>query len=85
MKEKAKIAVADALTLGDFIGNRLIQGNIEIINECNETLLTLAYVENNVCFLYKTLSEDLLSRRILRYGVREGRLLIEVEGVEDAD
>ena len=85
MKEKAKIAVAEALTLGDLIGSRPIQGDIEIINECNETLLTLAYVEDNVCFLYKTLSKDLLARQVLSQGVRDGRLLIKIEGVEDAD
>ena len=37
MTEKAKIAVAEALTLGDLIGARPIQGDIEIINDCNET------------------------------------------------
>ena len=76
---------ATALTLADLVGDRRIQGDIELINECNEMLITVSYVEDNVCPLSKTLASELLNRRVLHYGVRDGRMLIQVEGVEDAD
>lgn len=82
---KNKVVVAEAFTLGDLLGMQNIHGDIEIINECNETLLTLVYIDDNVCPLTKTLSADLLARKILSQGVADNRLFIKVEGVEDAD
>ena len=81
---KSKVIVAEPFTLGDLIGSLNIEGDIEIINECNETLVTLAYVEDNVCDLQQILNEDLLGRMVLKQGVRDGRMLIKVEGLEDA-
>ena len=85
MQEKSEAVVAESFRLKDLIGGNRIEGDIEIINECNETLLMLSFVEDNVCTLEKTLHPDLLSRKILNTGVRDGRLLIKIEGVEDAD
>lgn len=88
MKKKLQVqeATPTILTLGDMLASipGLI-GDVEIINECNETLLTASYVDDNVCPLHKVLSADLLARRILNYGVRDGRALFKVEGVEDAE
>ena len=77
--------LAEPLNLGDIVGTYELQGDIEIINECNETLITISYIENNVCTLNKILNPELLARRVLMQGVRDGRLLIKIEGVEDAD
>ena len=84
MRKKSEVIMPDLLTLGDLIGSRYIEGDIEIVNECNETLIIVSYVEDNVCPLDKTLNEELLDRRIIGQGVRDGRLFIKVEGVEDA-
>lgn len=84
-KKITKPEIATILTLRGLLDSANIVGDIEIINECNETLLTLSYVEDNVCSLNKTLSDDLLSRPILSYGTRDGRTLFKLEGVEDAD
>lgn len=87
MKKKVQVqeATPTILTLGDMLASipGLI-GDVEIINECNETLLTASYVEDNVCPLFKVLSKELLDRKIINYGVRDGRALFKVEGVEDA-
>ena len=77
--------IATALVLRDLVGGRQIGGDIEIANECNETLITVSYVEDNVCTLDKTLSEELLDRRVINYGVRDNRMLIKLEGLEDAE
>ena len=79
------LVAAEPFTLEDLVSGRLIEGDLEIINECNETLITLAYVEDNVCTLDKTLSRELLDRQVLKHGVRDGRMMIKIEGVEDAD
>ena len=76
---------SNILTLGDMLESfPSLLGDVEIINECNETLLIASYVEDNVCPLSKVLSTELLGRRLLNYGVRDGRALFKVEGVEDA-
>ena len=85
MKKEIKPAEAEALTLGDLIGNREMMGDIEIMNECNETLATLAYVDDNVCPLNKILAKELLDRAVLSFGTRDGRTVFRIEGVEDAD
>ena len=85
MKKTIKPEVATILTLRDMVGNKDLMGDIEIINECNETLLTLSYTEDNVCSLDKTLADELLDRVVLNFGTRDGRTLFKIEGVEDAD
>lgn len=73
------------LTLGDMIEMAGLVGDIEIINECNETLLVAGYVDMNVCPLTKVLSKDLLERRLISYGSVDGRTMFKVEGEEDAE
>ena len=85
MKKTVEVIEPRRLTLGDMIGNRAMMGDIEIVNECNETLLSLAYAEDNVCPFGKTLSKELLNRTVLSFGTRDGRTMFKVEGVEDAD
>ena len=77
--------IATALTLGDMLGMTQLMGDVEIINECNETLVVLSYVEDNVCSLENVLSPELLNRELMSYGVRDNRALFKVRGVEDAD
>jgi hypothetical protein len=62
-----------------------IDGDVEIINECNETLLVATDVDENVCGLEKLLSDELLDREVLSSGVRDDRLMIKISGVEDAE
>lgn len=76
---------AKLLRLRDIVSQTRMMGDVEIINECNETLLTLSYTEDNVCSLDKVLSQELLDRAIINYGVRDGRTLFKLAGVEDAE
>lgn len=85
MGKETEPKVANRLTLRDMLVGRELSGDIEIINECNETLLTLSFTEDNVCSLAKTLSSDLLDRAVLHFGVRDDRVLFKIEGVEDAE
>lgn len=86
MKHKRIVVEPEAFTLGDMLGGASkITGDIEILNECNETLLTLWDIDEYVCSLTKTLSQELLSRSVLRYGVRDGRTIFIVSGMEDAE
>ena len=73
------------LTLRDMLGMNKIMGDVEIINECNETLVTLAYVEDNVCPLEAVLSDELLDRPIITFGTRDNRMLFKLVGMEDAE
>ena len=85
MKKASELEVATPLTLGDMLNHAKVVGDVEIINECNETLLTLGYIENNVCSLNKTLNKELLERPIISFGAQDGLTLFKVEGVEDAE
>jgi hypothetical protein len=62
-----------------------IDGDVEIINECNETLLVATDVDENVCGLEKLLSDELLDREVLSSGSRDNCLIIKISGVEDAE
>lgn len=62
-----------------------IDGDVEIINECNEPLLVATDVEDNVCGLDKILGDELLDREVLSSGMRDNRLMIKISGVEDAE
>ncbi len=73
------------LTLGDMLDMVPIVGDVEITNECNETLLVAGYVDMNVCPLTDVLSDRLLGRKLLSYGSVDGRTLFKVEGMEDAE
>lgn len=84
MKSK-RVEVATALTLGDMFGMTQLMGDVEIINECNETLIIASYVEDNVVSLDKVLSHDLLNRELMSYGVRDNRAVFKVKGMEDAE
>ena len=80
-----EIAEPSKLTLRDMLSMNRIIGDVEIINECNETLITLAYVEDNVCPLERVLSTELLDRPIVSFGTRDNRMLFKVSGVDDAE
>ena len=82
---KNNAEIATRLTLRDMVSAQQLIGDVEIINECNETLITLSFVEDNVCPLTNTLSNDLLDRTVLSFGTRDGRALFRLEGVEDAE
>lgn len=82
---KRKINIGGTMTLGEMLGMSELIGDVEIINECNETLLIASYVDENVCNLANVLSEDLLERTVLNYGTRDNRTLFKVSGVEDAE
>ena len=86
MKKKQIVVEPELFTLGDMLGGASrVTGDIEILNECNETLLILWDTEDYVCPLTKTLDNNLLSRAVLRYGVRDGRTIFVLSGVEDAE
>lgn len=72
-------------TLGEALSYYRVEGDVEIINECNETLLIATDVDENVCGLDKILSDEVLDREVLSSGVRDNRLLIKISGVEDAE
>lgn len=72
-------------TLGEALSYYRVDGDVEIINECNETLLIATDVGENVCGLDKILSDEVLDREVLSSGVRDNRLLIKISGVEDAE
>lgn len=72
-------------TLREALSYYRVEGDVEIINECNETLLMATDVDENVCGLDKILSDEVLDREVLSSGVRDNRLLIKVSGVEDAE
>lgn len=72
-------------TLGEALSYYRVDGDVEIINECNETLLIATDVDENVCGLDKILSDEVLDREVLSSGVRDNRLLIKISGVEDAE
>lgn len=72
-------------TLGEALSYYRVDGDVEIINECNETLLVATDVDENVCGLDKILSDEVLDREVLSSGVRDNRLLIKISGVEDAE
>lgn len=74
---------ASPLTLRDLLSTAII-GEVEIINECNETLLaTRATV--SVVPLSKVLSDELLDREIITYGSENGETIFKVKGMEDAE
>lgn len=79
----SKVEVATRLTLRDLLSTAII-GEVEIINECNETLLaTRATV--SVVPLSKVLSDELLDREIITYGSENGETIFKVKGMEDAE
>lgn len=82
---KKKINLGGTMTLGEMLDISSLIGDIEIINECNETLLIASYVDENVCPITKVLSEELLERTVLSYGTRDNRMLFKISGVEDAE
>ena len=84
-KKDLKTTEAALLTLRDMVSHTNLIGDVEIVNECNETLITISYPEDNVCPLTDTLSETLLNRAVLSFGTRDGRTLFKLEGVDDAD
>lgn len=72
-------------TLREALSFYKIEGDVEVINECNETLFIATDVEDNVCGLDKLLSDELLDREVLSSGSRDNRLMIKISGVEDAE
>lgn len=73
-------------TLGEMLGSlSQLMGDIEIRNECNETIISASYVEDNVVPLDRVLSDDLLSREVLFWGTQDNRTIFKVRGVEDAE
>ena len=84
MKEEQREEAATPLTLGDIVDE--FAGDIEIVNECNETLVKIVASDENVCSLKKVLCKELLNRTILKHYVLGPDLfVIKIEGVEDAD
>jgi len=79
------VEMPGTLRLGDMLDMARLVGDIEIINECNETLLIASYVDENVCPLTKVLAKDLLAREVINYGTRDDRTLFKIKGVEDAE
>ena len=71
-------------TLREMLGLLKINNRLYITNECNEGLLTLIQVEDNVLPLEKALSDDLLDRRVINCGVYDAIIEVQVEGVDDA-
>ena len=82
MKRKTK---AKAMTLREILAITTFDGDVELINECNETLLSLTYLDNNVCSLDKLLSDNLLDRTVLGVEKFPGFISFRLEGVEDAE
>lgn len=82
MKKKE---IAKMLTLGEMLDMVQLVGDVEITNECNETLLIASLVDLNVCSLTKVLNKELLERQLLSYGSVDGRTLFKVSGMEDAE
>lgn len=73
-------------TLGEMLGSMSrLMGDVEIRNECNETLISASWVDDNVVPLDRVLSDDLLSREVMFWGTQDGRTVFKVRGVEDAE
>ena len=80
--KKNKVIV---MTLRQVLGHTKLEGDVEIINECNETLVLFSNVDNNVCGLDKLLSDDMLDRKVLGVETAPGFISFRLEGVEDAE
>ena len=80
-----KVDIAKTLTLGEMLEMVQLVGDVEITNECNETLLIASMVDLNVCALTKVLDKELLERQLLSYGSIDGRTMFKVAGMEDAE
>ena len=73
------------MSLGDILNTIKPSGELEVINECYELLVTFAYVSEPVCSLDKILSKEFLARKVLNIKVDPNVTSIRIEGVEDAD
>lgn len=71
-------------TLREMLELLRVDNTLYIYNECNEGLVTLAQVDENVLPLDKALNDSLLDRKVLNCGVYSGAVQISLEGVDDA-
>ena len=72
-------------TLREMLGRQTkITGDVEILNECNETLVRLVDTEAYVCPITNVLSDELLDRAVIEYGCNNAITFV-VEGVDDAE
>ena len=82
----SELTKARIFTLREMLGSMSrLTGDVEILNECNETLITAVWVEDNVVPLDRVLSDSLLDREVLSYGTRDNRTIFRVRGEEDAE
>lgn len=84
MQEEKIIAYKEG-TLKALLTTYHVAGNIRIVNECMETLVAVGGGVEAVIGLDKSLSEDLLDRRVIDIYGEDGCLEIRVEGNEDAE
>ena len=77
-------AVAKPMTLGDVLSISKMD-NITILNELNECLIELTYINSCVAPCSKYLSEELLNRPVVATGINGDEFVIKVAGEEDAE
>lgn len=69
------------LTLGDMLSDAI--GEVQIVNECNETIL-ICSVDPDIASLTDMLKQELLDRQVVRFWIEGNSLVIKIAGVEDA-
>lgn len=73
-------------TLREMLGSQTrLVGEVEILNECNESIMRLCDVEQYVAPIANYLKDELLDREVLSYGMQFGAMTLVVRGVEDAE
>lgn len=76
--------IARPFTLRDMLAMSNNQ-DVTVVNEVNETLVSLVEIQFYVNNPIKVLKDELLDREVLGYTVEAGDLLIKVKGEEDAE
>lgn len=69
------------LTLGDMLSDAV--GEVQIVNECNETML-ICSVDPDIASLTDMLKQELLDRHVIRFWIESNSLVIKIAGMEDA-
>jgi uncharacterized protein (UPF0218 family) len=77
-------AIARPFTLRDMLAMSNNQ-DVTVVNEVNETLVSLTEIQFYVNNPTKVLKDELLDREVMGYMVEAGDLLIKVKGEEDAE
>lgn len=84
MDEEQEKYIARPFTLREML-ETLNSQDVTVINEVNETLISMTEVQFYVNKPTKVLKDELLNRNVISYAASAGDLVIKVEGEEDAE